>query len=275
MPSKNPRVVLLLLVLLIAGPTWSAEDVPTPEQLQASLAAFAKVGARYEAKTDPVTKVVMHTFQMPASARDTDLMNLPNPPFPFALDLRGTEVKDAGLKELKVLKNLSSLNLFATEVTGAGLKELKDLKNLTSLNLSFTQVTDARLKELAELKNLSSLNLQNTKVTNAGLKELKELKNLTYLDLFGTQVTDAGLRPLREIGLLHALSRAHGKGGSRPTSAAEVLSMDLSDTQVTDAGLKELADLKNLTFLNLSNTKVTDAGLKELREALPSCKVVR
>src|SRR5438477_5554009 len=49
-------------------------------------------------------------------------------------------------------KQVIGLNLPATKVTDAGLKELKDLKHLTSLNLNDTEgggkVTDAGLKEL-------------------------------------------------------------------------------------------------------------------------------
>ncbi len=59
-------------------------------------------------------------------------------------------------------------------MTGAGLKDLKDLEALTTLDLSGTQVTDAGLKELAGLKNLQTLNLRRTKVTNAGVEELQK-----------------------------------------------------------------------------------------------------
>src|SRR5262249_44844721 len=65
-----------------------------------------------------------------------------------------------------------------TAVTDAGLKELKELKNLVFLSLSDTGVTDAGLKELKELKSLEALVLNDTLVTDAGLKELKELKSL-------------------------------------------------------------------------------------------------
>ena len=41
-------------------------------------------------------------------------------------------------------------------MTDAGLKELRALKNLTSLALNSTKVTDAGLKELATLKNLTT-----------------------------------------------------------------------------------------------------------------------
>ena len=42
---------------------------------------------------------------------------------------------DAGLKHLKELKNLTSLNLSGIDLTDAGLKDLKELKNLTLLSL--------------------------------------------------------------------------------------------------------------------------------------------
>ena len=41
------------------------------------------------------------------------------------LDLVGTKMTDAGLKELAALKSLSSLNLTGTKVTDAGEKELQ------------------------------------------------------------------------------------------------------------------------------------------------------
>ena len=93
------------------------------------------------------------------SRPDGTLPQLPSVQVPFGLDLGDTQVTDAGLKELKELKNLTLLDLGGTQVTDAGLKELKDLKNLTSLDLGGTQVTDAGLKELKDLKNLTSLDL--------------------------------------------------------------------------------------------------------------------
>src|SRR5881409_2312039 len=78
---------------------------------------------------------------------------LPGKPV-IGVNLGGTKVTDAGLKELKHLKQLTSLYLNNTQVTDAGLKELKDLKQLTYLDVAFTQVTDAGLKELKDLKQL-------------------------------------------------------------------------------------------------------------------------
>jgi len=95
-------------------------------------------------------------------------------------------------------KPVIRVRLGGTQVTDAGLKELAALKNLQELDLAGTKVTDAGLKELAALKTLQTLYLDNTKVTDAGLKELAPLKNLQTLYLGNTQVTDAGKAELRK-----------------------------------------------------------------------------
>ena len=51
-----------------------------------------------------------------------------------AVDLRGTEVTDAGLKDLAPLTHLQKLDLSVTKVTDAGLKELAPLKRLQTLD---------------------------------------------------------------------------------------------------------------------------------------------
>ena len=70
--------------------------------------------------------------------------------------------------------DVTELLLGNTQVTDAGMKELKGLKNLQKLFLNQTQVTDSGLKELKELKNLRVLYLVGTQVTDAGIKEMKE-----------------------------------------------------------------------------------------------------
>ncbi len=91
------------------------------------------------------------------------------------------------------MKNLTTLNLAGTQVADADLRELAAVEKLTSLHLFATPVTDAGMKELARLKNLTVLHLGNTAVTDAGLKELVVLKNLVRLDLTYTKVTAAGV----------------------------------------------------------------------------------
>jgi len=75
-------------------------------------------------------------------------------------------------------KPVIGVNLNHSKLTDASLKELKELKQLTTLDLSGTPVTDAGLKELKELKQLTYLVPYETPVTDKGLKELKDLKQL-------------------------------------------------------------------------------------------------
>jgi len=59
-------------------------------------------------------------------------------------------------------------------VTDAGLNEIKSIKNLTELSLSGNPVTDEGMKKLKELDKLKSLTLTRTSVTEKGVKEIKE-----------------------------------------------------------------------------------------------------
>ena len=172
-----------------------------------TVAAYEKLGAEYGEFEVTEFGAVTFSTGIDAAAKklpgfclaerpDRMLPKLPAVQVPFGLTLYDTGVKAEGLKELKDLKNLTTLVL-AKRMKDAGLKELKDLKNLTTLGIINTDVTDAGLKELKNLKKLVSLDLTATKVTDAGLKELKDLKNLTSLTL-RNDVTDAGLKELKE-----------------------------------------------------------------------------
>ena len=114
------------------------------------------------------------------------------------VNLGGTKITDAGLKELKELKGLRALNLTSTQITDAGLKDLKELRGLRFLALDRTQITDAGLKDLKELKDLQTLYLYENQITDAGLMDLKELKGLKFLCLAGTKISSAGLKDLKQ-----------------------------------------------------------------------------
>jgi len=66
------------------------------------------------------------------------------------IDLGGTEITDAGLKEVAKLKQLTSLELAGCEqITDTGLKEVAKLQKLTYLDLScYEQITDAGVAQL-------------------------------------------------------------------------------------------------------------------------------
>jgi Leucine-rich repeat (LRR) protein len=198
------------------------------------------------------------------------------------------EARGEGHGRAKDDASIEGLDLDDTKVTDAGLKELKGLKKLMTLNFSDNKVTDKRFGALCEAgllhvlgqakgeddkqakddASIRSLDLHDTEVTGAVLKELKDLKQLTALKLRDTQVTNEALAALREFGLLHTLIRGteypNERGGAKDDASISFL--DLHDTRVTDAGLKELKGLKNLTTLNLRGCRIRGEGLDDLKE---------
>jgi serine/threonine protein kinase len=171
------------------------------------------------------------------------------------LDLSGTQITDADLKEVAKLENLTYLKLsVCKQITGVGLKELAKLEKLTRLELSDTNLTDAGLKELAKLENLTKLYFAPNNITDAGLKEVTKLGNLTTLWLHNTQITGAGLK---EVAKLKTLTYLDLRGC----------------TQITATDLKELAKLEKLTNLILSGEQFTVARIAEFKTALPNCQI--
>jgi internalin A len=217
-------LLAILSVNLIAAPlprNLKPIPEPTAEQLIAAKEAYAKHGAKYDTSI-LCMKDGDHVFLMPFETTDADLKGLPNLPFRFGLSLYCTQVTDAGLKELKELKNLTALHV-NTNVTDTGRKELKEFKNLAHLSLyAATNVTDAGMKEIKNLKSLTALDLTATKITDAGMNEIKELRNLADLSLTRTHLSDAGLKELKEL--------------------KKLTSLLLIGTKVTDAGVKELRE---------------------------------
>ena len=143
--------------------------------------------------------ISIYSLGSPRGITDAGLKHLKGVTDLTTLDLLDTQVTDSGLKNLAGLKHLEWLILENTKVTGAGLVHLKGMTNLVDLNLASTGVTDAGLGHLVGLASLEHLNLASTGVTDAGLGHLAGLTNLQELDLQGTKVTDTGVVKLQRV----------------------------------------------------------------------------
>jgi len=172
-------------------------------------------------------------------------------PLPIVLNLAGTSVRDAGLKQLRACKRVLGLDLeFCRHVSDVSLKSLQELQQLRVLILTGTSVTEWGIRNLAPNKNLTALDLEVCDaIGDAACEALAELRQLKALVVkktgFETQrISDAGLRHLRNLSHLEALN--------------------LYGNQVTDAGLVYLKGLTKLRELNLSLLPITDRGLANL-----------
>ena len=121
------------------------------------------------------------------------------------IHLRANEISEEGMRQLAILKQLTTLYAHKCPVTDEGLKHIENLECLRVLELPATDVTDAGMKHVAKLQGLSSLMLCRTEITDIGLKEIAKLHHLESLDLRYTNITDAGLMELKCMCELNSL----------------------------------------------------------------------
>jgi Leucine-rich repeat (LRR) protein len=201
------------------------------------------------------------------------------------------QTSNAGLKQLKNLKALESLELHKSKVTDAGLVVLKGLPKLEALDLSGTHITDAGARILATLASLKQLDVSETDITdqgaallaslpqletvfasahmtNQGLRSLARVKKLKTLDVSGARVTDEGVASLAQAAHLEALALSGtsvgDKGLAQVARLKRLKTLELSDTQISPSGLAALGRMPKLETLSLSWRELTDTELRAL-----------
>lgn len=252
----------------------AASDVADPAE-QEAVAALEELGARIERDEDGgvvwvdlnkprvTDSDLRHLTKLTWSKTQTLVGNQPRP----ALNLRGTQVTDAGLEHLRQLTSLRLLWLDDTQVTDAGLENLTGLTNLGWLSLRHDKITDTGLEHLKGLRKLFVLKLMATEISDAGLMHLKELTDLAALELTGTSISGTGLEHLEGSKItwlwidstnLTNANMVHLEGMTK------LESVFLGKTGVTDAGLVHLLELPNFSMLGLDAEQITDAAVTHL-----------
>ena len=179
------------------------------------------------------------------------------------LKVHSSSFGDAGMAELHRFP-LFLIDLKETQVTDAGIEHLSRCPGIIHLFLAKNRITDRCLKALGSLPLLSTLSLADTALTDAGMAQLTRAKNLTHLRLAGTRVTGRGLNSLPPLGTLD-LSRAPvDDAGLRQLPSCATLGLD--NTRISDEGMWFLATSTKRSPINISlqSTKITDRGLKFL-----------
>jgi len=159
------------------------------------------------------------------------------------LDLRNSNITDAGVANLATLHNLNELSLAAcTKVTDDGLLPLAALKHLTHLNLSCLEVTGTSFPVLGKIA-LQHLNLSCcTKITTANLLPIfAQTNTLRYLN-----ITCCKIKTLLTL----------------PPNLEE---LDISAcANLGDATLLVVAGLLDLRSLSIGSCEFTTAGYRNL-----------
>lgn len=208
---------------------------------------------------------------------------------------------DAGIRALKSLTRLQSLNIAGSAVTEEGLRTVASLPELRRLGLAYCIVSDSGFQILRGMGKLTQLDLCCTPVSTQAAGYLAGLRSLEELDLSGVDITDAGLGRLAQaerlrtlrlrlvvtapgldaLARMRALRRLDLTGsdlrdaGLRRLGLLEGLSeLDLDRAILTGADVQQLAQLKHLRSINMANTRVDPATLEEMAKVVPHLEVL-
>jgi hypothetical protein len=94
------------------------------------------------------------------------------------LDLARSQVTDAGMKTVRLMRDLERLHLENTAVTGKGIAELASLAKLEYINLYGTKVDNGIFETFAKLPNLKKAYVWQTAVDPAEAKTFERSVNL-------------------------------------------------------------------------------------------------
>lgn len=94
------------------------------------------------------------------------------------LDLARSEVSDAGMKTVRLMRDLERLHLENTAVTGKGIAELASLAKLEYINLYGTKVDNGIFETFTKLPNLKKAYVWQTAVDPAEAKAFERSVNL-------------------------------------------------------------------------------------------------
>jgi hypothetical protein len=263
------------------------------EDETAAIAALRRLGASVDQDPDGAWHVLIEDIEGTKDVDNSWLVHLTALKNLKTLKLWSTAITDAGLATIGQLDDLEQLRLYdCSKVSGAGLKHLRGLVNLESLDIEKTSVDGDGLKHLRGLARLRSLNLLGTSLEDNGLVHLEGLKQLKSLRLDCTRITDAGLvhlKPLSQLEFLHleapllpyepgrdhlyAPSKIGDAGLARLAGLPRLRVLNLEHTNVTDAGIEHLSRLTGLEILVLNRENLSREGLERLQKRLPQCGI--
>lgn len=200
------------------------------------------------------------------------------------LDLADTDVSDAAMGKIAMLRKIRHLSLFYCNISNRGLRHIASMSSLEVLNLDSRDIGDEGLRYLRGLP-LKSLDLFSSRVTDIGCAHLSKIKTLTSLELCGGGIGDFGCAHLASLHSLTSLNLSQNesvtnRGAAALAALAELKALNLSNTCVTPDALRFFGGLRKLQSLALYGCKDMEDGAAEgrlegLQSELPSLRCLR
>lgn len=268
-------VLFCLIVGLIANPVIADQEL---DELKL-ISKIELLGGKVTREETPLGRPVVEVdFEASKRVSDNYLHLLRAFPHLETVNLNGCErITDAGLAELQVLANLTTIRLIETQVTASCAGILAKLPRLQEVELSNSDIAVAlrayRSKSLPPLRIVEQASAIE-KLRKLGLEFKRDLTAATHpvtrIDVERTDaLRDADLPLLRFFPNLNTLYLWHTRitddGLKEIARRKQLTTLVLAWTKITDVGLAEISQLTNLRTLDLRNTPITDRGLQELK----------
>lgn len=165
-----------------------------------------------------------------------------------------SEVSDAGLRNLKSVKDLCSISAFSTMVKGEVFSELTGLTRLQEFKLGHNQLSPRAYASFPLFPALTHLNLTRCNPSDEDIKNLARCKKVFFLHIGrNSSVNDRNVKYLAEMKALRSL--------------------DLGDTNVTMNGLLALKSLP-LKVVRLPERKYAPADMARIKAAFPRADIL-
>lgn len=186
------------------------------------------------------------------------------------VELVNTKVTDDDLKLLSEFPCLESLDITGGAITEAGLVNLKGLKDLQRLYLNDLTITNDALANLSDLTKLDVLSLRNTKIDGKGIAHLKQLTQLTVLNLSKTAITNESLKQIQGMTALDTLvladTAATGAGFAYLQPLKELRTLNVDRCKSLEGHLLKLGGLRQLRMLYVNGCTISDVERGELED---------
>jgi len=121
------------------------------------------------------------------------------------LSLNGTKIHEEGLRELSATK-LKGLDLRMTNLSDAGCKAIAEIKTLQRLDICYNRrITKEGIEYLAGMPQLDFLDMRENSFTDKDIEPLRHMKKLRELRVARTFVDNNALDYINQIGTLEEL----------------------------------------------------------------------
>ncbi len=185
--------------------------------------------------------------------------------------IRGTDITDKGLENLKNSTKLQKITLWDCAITDGGLENFKNCRDLRELLIAgCPKVRSAGFAYLKDCAELKILNLHGTLVAGGALKHLKNCRKMNNLDLRGTLIQNDDLAHLKDMTSLEHLqlreTNISDEGIVHLKGLANIQSLGIRGTKITGKGFQVLSEFKKLEWLDAVSLNINDEDVKSLQK---------